>query len=1029
MKKLYPLISSKYLFILLFLKKTVVYYSTLLLLVIPFFIQAQDVLMGMTSNGGTEGKGTAFTVKTNGSLFSVISPFADWGKNPNGSLIKGPDANYYGMTYTGGTFGSGTIFKISPAGLITILHQLNYATDGANPFGNLTLGKDGLLYGMTNIGGVNSYGTIFKITTAGLFTVIKSFNNSTDGANPQGQMVQATDGNFYGITRRGGSGAGFGTIFRMTPAGVYTVVKALTNSATEGSYCYGSLSLASDGNLYGMTSFGGKYNYGTIFKVTTAGIYSVLKHLNLLVDGGAPKNNLVQAPDGFLYGMVQGGGTNGNGTIIRISTAGVFSVLRHLKASTDGGSPYGTLIVGADGLLYGMTSFGGVNIGGTIFKMATNGTSFSVIRALKSTLDGGSGRSDLLLGTDNNFYGLTSDGGSNFLGGTAFKITPAGVYTVLAKFNGGLPGNAPYENIIQATDYSLYGTTSSGGAFNYGTIFRICGGVYTVLHSFNRSTEGGVPKGSLVQAGDGNFYGLTSQGGNSGAGTAFKITSMGIFTVLHHFVAASEGSSPLGSLIQGKDGFFYGMGNTGGSGNAGTVFKMSTAGVVTLVHPFISTTQGAYPEGSLIQAADNNFYGMTTQNPRIFKLTSGGVFTILKALSAGTEGFTPLGSLVQGTDLNLYGTMSAGGSSAAGTIFKITTTGVYTVLKHLVPSTDGGTSRATLVRAADGFFYGMTSAGGTNKAGTIFKVSASGIYTVLRHLNLLADGGTPFGGLIVLKPVTVIANPQSAFTNEDVSKTLTLAGSGGSPLVYNIVTVPKNGLVTGTGAARTYTPNSNYNGKDSFYFTVSIGCNTSAPAKVSIAVTAVNDAPVLSTIGNKTGKTGTPLTFIARSTDPDFGQTNTFSLIGGPAGANINAGTGAFMWTPAATGNFTLKVRVTDNGVPVLFDEEQIIITVGAAAVSAANIELMPLVNRMPLKEETVYPNPVRDRFTVALNAGNAPTSATLNSVSGIMIKEWLLRNQFGGKIAFDITGIKPGTYILHVFSADKNWVFKIVKL
>jgi uncharacterized repeat protein (TIGR03803 family) len=1001
----------------------------ILALLTPVLLPAQDVLMGMTSNGGTEGKGTAFTIKTNGTLYSVVTPFVDWGKNPNGALIKGPDANYYGMTYTGGTYGSGTIFKISPAGLITILRHLNYATDGANPFGSLTLGKDGNLYGMTNSGGTLSYGTIFKITVTGVFTVLRNFSFATDGANPQGQMVQAADGNFYGITRRGGSSAGFGTIFKMTPAGVYTVIKALTNSAVEGAYCYGSLMLASDGIMYGMTSSGGSFNYGTIFKVTTAGVYTVLKHLNLLADGGTPKNNLVQASDGFLYGMIYGGGTNGQGTIIKISTAGAFSVLRHLKASTDGGNPYGTLIVGADGLLYGMTGFGGLNGGGTIFKIATTGASFAVIRGLKTTVDGGSARSDLLLGMDGNYYGLTSDGGSNFLGGTAFKITPAGVYTILAKFNGSFPGNAPFENIIQATDYSLYGTTSTGGTFNYGTIFKICGGITTVLYSFNRSAEGGVPKGSLVQATDGNFYGLTSQGGLNGAGTAFKITAAGVFTVLHHFVAATEGSSPLGSLIQGKDGLLYGIASIGGAGNVGSIFKMTTAGVVTLVHSFVSATEGTYPEGNLIQAADNNFYGMTTQNSRIFKLTPTGVFTVLKTLNSATDGFAPLGSLVQGVDGNLYGTTSSGGTSAVGTIFKVTTAGAYTVLKHFVAATDGSVSKSKLVQAADGFFYGMTSAGGTNKAGTLFKVSSTGVYSVLRHFNMQTDGGNPFGGLIVLKPVTLIANPQTATTNEDVAKPLTLVGSGGAPLVYNIVTAPKNGVVTGTAAARTYTPNLNYNGKDSFYFTVSVGCNTSAPAKVSLVVTAVNDAPVLSTIGNKSVKKGTQLTFIARVTDPDFGQTETFTLIGAPAGAAINATTGVFTWTPAVAGSYTLKVRVTDNGVPVLFDEEQIVITVSATAAVAGSLVLEPIVNNIRVTGSTAYPNPVRNRFTVSLNGIAEPIVAVLKSANGMTVREWTLKNKDHGNVVFDIAGLKPGVYLLQLYGKDKNQTIKIVKL
>jgi hypothetical protein len=178
----------------------------------------------------------------------------------------------------------------------------------------------------------------------------------------------------------------------------------------------------------------------------------------------------------------------------------------------------------------------------------------------------------------------------------------------------------------------------------------------------------------------------------------------------------------------------------------------------------------------------------------------------------------------------------------------------------------------------------------------------------------------------------LIATPQSVTTAEDVAKSITLIGSGGSPLVFQITTNSKNGTLTGSGANRTYKSNANYNGKDSFYFTSNVGCNSSLPAKVSIIITPVNDTPVLAHIGNKTAVRGQLLTFTATATDVDKGQTKTFSLIGAPSGATINASTGAFNWTPSSTGNFTFKVRVTDNGSPVLFDEEQITVTVTASS-------------------------------------------------------------------------------------------------
>ncbi|MGZ8524753.1 MAG: choice-of-anchor tandem repeat GloVer-containing protein, partial [Chitinophagaceae bacterium] len=245
------------------LKRILILSAFSCLLLASQFSSAQETLAGLTSNGGPEGKGTAFTIKTNGTGFAIAKGFADWGKSPTGGLIQGADGSYYGMTNGGGTFNNyGTIFKITSAGVLTVLRQLNFTTDGGYPYGDLTLGADGNFYGLTSAGGTNSYGTIFKITPTGIFTVLRHFGYATDGANPQGTMVLAADGNFYGITRRGGS-TGYGTIFKLTPAGVYTVIKTL-NGTTDGGYCYGSLAKASDGNFYGITYQGGTSVYGTI---------------------------------------------------------------------------------------------------------------------------------------------------------------------------------------------------------------------------------------------------------------------------------------------------------------------------------------------------------------------------------------------------------------------------------------------------------------------------------------------------------------------------------------------------------------------------------------------------------------------------------------------------------------------------------------------------------------------------------------------------------------------------------------------
>lgn len=991
-------------------------------LVIISHTKAQDVLIGLTSNGGPEGRGTVFSIKSTGTNFSIIKGFADWGNSANGDLYRNSDGIFYGMTPKGGTYGYGTIFKMTSAGVVTIIRQLDYDNDGAYPDGELIKGSDGNLYGMTASGGASTAGTIFKITTAGVFTVIRSFNYSPDGAAPHGHLILGTDGNFYGITSSGGVN-GYGTIFKMTTAGTYTVLRSF-NGTTDGGPSYGSITEGTDGDLYGITYGGGTNGLGTIFKIAkTGGSFSVLRNFSYTTDGAYARGDLIQATDGNFYGFTAAGGTNGIGTIFRITPTGTFTVIRHLS-SADGQGPIGNLMQNTDGFLYGM-AHGGANGAGTFFKISTAGA-FTLLHAFKTDTEGSDPNGSVIRNTDGTLWGLTSYGGPNF-GGTAFKITTAGAFTLLSSFNGASLGNAPYESLIRGSDSAFYGTTSDMGVNQYyGTIFKICAGNTTVLHAFNGS-QGGIPKGSLVEGTNGILYGTTESGGTNGAGVIFKITKSGTYTVMRN-LSGNDGSYPNGSLIQATDGNLYGMNNGGGVNSGGTIFKITIAGAYTVLRAF-NSADGYYPYGDLVQGTDGNFYGTTSTGGTngfgtIFKITPAGAYTVLRNLSANTDGSSPRGSLIQYTDGNFYGTTSAGGTNGAGTIFKISSTGTFQVIKQLNAATTGSIPQGKLLVGSDGNFYGLTSSGGSNNAGTIFKVTSTGILTVLRHLSLTADGGKPFGGLIIAPTNTLVANAQTTSTSEDIKKTITLSGSGGSPLTYNIIISPKHGKVTGNGANKTYTPTANYSGKDSFSFNVTVGCVASELAKVNITVTAVADTPVLAAIGNKSVARNATLTFTATATDPDKNTTLTYSLIGAPAGASINSSTGAFSWTPTTTGNFIFKVRVTDN--TGLFDEEQITVTVTASfAASDTNNESIVVQDI----NASLYPNPTKDKITVITSIQSRKVNVIITEVKGAVITQRV--QEVKGKNSFEINvaQLSPGTYFVKLQTLRGYQTLKFTKL
>ena len=193
-----------------------------------------------------------------------------------------------------------------------------------------------------------------------------------------------------------------------------------------------------------------------------------------------------------------------------------------------------------------------------------------------------------------NFYGTTYLGGANG-DGTVFELTPAGALTMLHSFDG-TDGSNPTE-LVQASDGNFYGTTENGGAHGAGTVFEITVvGVLITLYNFcseTNCTDGEYPYAGLVQARNGNFYGATDAGGANGDGTVFEITSEGVLTTLHSF-DGTDGAEPAPALVQANNGNFYGTTLTGGANGDGTVFELTPAGALTTLHSF-DGTDGSTP--------------------------------------------------------------------------------------------------------------------------------------------------------------------------------------------------------------------------------------------------------------------------------------------------------------------------------------------------------------------------------------------------------------------------------------------------
>jgi len=363
--------------------------------------------------------------------------------------------------------------------------------------------------------------------------------------------------------------------------------------------------------------------------------YSVIYRFQEEGTGTGP-SSLTEDAAGNLYGTTEGGGTYGHGTVFELSKTGKETVLHSFAGDpTDGANPGGTLIWDSAGNLYGTTSGGGTAGGfGTVFKMDKTGKE-TLLYSFTGGSDGAAPAAGLVMDRKGNLYGTTVGGGDltcdnfGYYGcGTVFRLDTTGKETVLHGFTGpSADGVYPEGGLVRDSAGNLYGTTSVGGASNFGIVFKVTAtGKETVLHSFaGYPTDGANPYAGLVRDSAGNLYGTTNQGGTSGVGTVFKLTAAGKETVLHSFVGyPTDGLYPDAGLVRDSGGNLYGTTDEGGSPGAtcsaaapcGTVFKLgrhsSGQWEVALLHSFKAGTDGAWPlNGNLILSADGNMYGVT----------------------------------------------------------------------------------------------------------------------------------------------------------------------------------------------------------------------------------------------------------------------------------------------------------------------------------------------------------------------------------------------------------------------------------
>lgn len=320
----------------------------------------------------------------------------------------------------------------------------------------------------------------------------------------------------------------------------------------------------------------------------------------------------------------------------------------------------------------------------------------------------------LAQGEDGILYGSLQSGTSKSGYGTVFDYTPGGTVSTLHRFRGD-DGFSPQSGLTLGFDGAFYGTTTNGGPLRLGTVFRLSGGRVKILHDFTDGTDGAYPWAPPVQTPDGKLYGVTFNGTNPG--TVYQLSPHDHFSIIATLPSKSQAP-----LLMATDGNFYGTSQYGGTYNQGTFFRLSVKGKLTIIHSFDGSTEGSIPIGSLMQAADGKFYGTTSAGGSfsqgiVYQIASDGTYNVLHNFQDATEGSGSVSGLVQASDNFLYSVMPLGGAYGYGTLYRINTTGTKFKVLHTFKYGSGAYPTSTPTLYTDGTIYGLTTNGGTQENG------------------------------------------------------------------------------------------------------------------------------------------------------------------------------------------------------------------------------------------------------------------------------------------------------------------------
>jgi uncharacterized repeat protein (TIGR03803 family) len=695
----------------------------------PLLAASDGSVYGTDYYGGDYSTGAIYRFTPDGSggftyqhLWSFKGPDGAYGRE----MIQAADAKLYGIAFLGGFPGAGTAFVFDPSAALVVLHNFE-PTDASGTYGasGLVQATDGQFYGLIFAGGAHDLGSLFRLSPSGDFSILHDFQGP-EGAQPYGALVQASDGFLYGTTVGGASGP---TLFRADLSGAVTSIHSFSSLPT------GTLVEGLDGNLYGTTTFGGSGGAGTLYRSDKSGNVTVIFNFPSPDGGAYPNPGLARAADGSFYGTTEFGGPLGGGTVFRITPEGDLTTV----ASFDGAGPpvahpVATVTLASDGSLWGTLADGGFDNAGGVFRIPLPDTQVQFLH--ENGTDVATYPVGVLTQTpDGTLWGRA--GGGSLGHGTLFNLSGGPLRPVLVHDFQGTDGDGP-QDLWAATDGNLYGTTSHQGPNGEGTVFRIDAAslALTTLHAFGGS-DGADPEAGMIQAIDGNFYGTTYAGGALGLGTLFRMDITGGLTTLTGLGPDPQPSHPVGRLLQGSDANLYAASGGGGSTSGGTVFRSNLSGGLTTLHSF-DPQSGDFAQAGLVQADDGNYYGVASSNltqGTVYRIDSSGTFTTIHSFDGnGQPQFPP----VQASDGRLYGT-----TSSSTTVYRMDLAGGnFETVRDF-----GGIPIGGLFRASDDMLYGTATSGNFSGGGLIFRFDLTNSAPSIASLS--PTSGRAAGGVIV----------------------------------------------------------------------------------------------------------------------------------------------------------------------------------------------------------------------------------------------------------------------------------------